>query len=276
VQHQGHQRPPGAVIIRARSAGLLACYCLGALWVLALIASAGAQSSSGGQLEAVVVFGAFLLVTAGGGIAVSRRRRQLEVGRDAIVSRRGRKDRSPLTLTREPGDTLRILPPVQLYGLVRQQRLIFLGRGGFIFLGGFSLDAVKRACAAQGWRFDGAPGLAAEDVRSWLHRGRSVEAVQLLQLFGPFPAAEADGEPHTGLAAAVFEDVGDKLASGRRGRAQDVYRQAAAAQRAFAGCAGRGGGPDGCGRPDRGQGRGLASRGRRAGAKLLTESDAPR
>jgi hypothetical protein len=217
--------------------GLVTCRCLAALWVLALIVSVGAQSSSGGRIEAVVVFGVFLLITVGGWIAVVRRRRQLEVSRDAIVSRRGATDQSPLTLTGEPGDTLRLLPSFQLYGMVRQQRLIFLGRGGFIFLGGFSLDEVRRACAARGWRFDGAPELAAEDVRSWLHHGRSVEAVQLLQLFGPFPAAAADGEPDTGLAAAVFEDVGDKLASGRPGGARDAYHSAAAAQRDFAGCA---------------------------------------
>lgn len=216
---------------------MVACRCLTALWVLALLVAAGARGSSGGRIEAVVVFGIFLLITVGAWVAVARRRRQLEVGRDAIVSRRGATDPSPLTLTGEPGDTLRLLPPFQLYGMVSQQRLIFLGRGGFIFLRGFSLDEVRRACAARGWRFDGAPELAAEDVRRWLHQGRSVEAVQLLQLFGPFPAAAADGAPDTGLAAAVFEDVGDRLTSGRPGGGRDAYHSAAAAQRDFAGSA---------------------------------------
>jgi hypothetical protein len=111
---------------------------------------------------------------------------------------------------------------------------MFLGHGGFIVLRGFGLDRVRRACEAQGWRFDGDPSLAVRDVQAWLHRGQSVEAVQLLQLFGPFPGAAADGEPRTGLEAAVYEDVGDKLARSARARARDAYQRAAAAQRAFA------------------------------------------
>ena len=44
------------------------------------------------------------------------------------------------------------------------------------------------------------------DVPDWLHHGYSIGAVQLLQLFGPFPAAPAGGQPATGLDAAVYED----------------------------------------------------------------------
>jgi hypothetical protein len=96
---------------------------------------------------------------------------------------------------------------------------------------------VRRACEAHGWPFGGGSSLALRDVQTWLHHGRSLQAVQLLELFGPFPGTATDGEPQVALAAAVFEDVGDKLLRGSRGRSADAYRRAAAAQRAFAACA---------------------------------------
>jgi len=237
VQDQGAGRPPGAVAIRGRRhAGALVFAFLIALWVLALAVSEGSQSTTAGRIESGVMFGLFIVLSAGGWWSVSQRRPRLEVGRDAIVSRTGKKG-APFTLSRDPGDTLRILPQFRLYGRVRSPRLIFLGRGGFILLRGFRLDQVQRVCEAQGWRFDGNPALAARDVQHWLHRGQSIEAVQLLQLFGPFPEAVADGEPNTALEAAVFEDIGDKLLRGSRANARAAYRQAAAAQRAFAAAA---------------------------------------
>jgi hypothetical protein len=203
-------------------------------WVLCLAVSVAAQSTASGRIEAGVLFGIFIAASAGGYYGVRTRGRQLEVGRDTIASRLTPKAQA-LTLTADEGGTLRILPKFTLYGKTRQPRLIFLGRGGFLLLGGFRLEEVGRVCTAQGWRFDGDPALAVDDVQRWLHRGQSIEAVQLLELFGPFPAAAADEEPRTGLEAAVFEDVGDKL--GRSARARDAYQRAAAAQRAFAGYA---------------------------------------
>jgi hypothetical protein len=206
------------------------------LWALCLIVSEAAQSTAAGRAEAGVLFGVLVLASLAACVRVYARRRQLEVGRDAIATRRGPKG-TPFTLTGDPGDTLRILPKFRLYGRVRSPRLMFLGRGGFILLSGFRPDQVRRVCEAQGWRFDGDPSLAVRDVQSWLHRGQSVEAVQLLELFGPFPEAAADGEPHTGLEAAVFEDLGDKLIRSSRASASAAYRRAAAGQRAFAGFA---------------------------------------
>lgn len=209
---------------------------LTALWVLCLVVSETAQSTAAGRIEAGILFGVLVLAGVAACVRVFARRWELEIGRDAIVTRRGAEGK-PFTLTADPGDTLRILPKFTLYGRTRSPRLMFLGRGGFIVLRGFGLDRVRRACEAQGWRFDGDPSLAVWDVQTWLHRGQSVEAVQLLQLFGPFPAAAADGEPRTGLEAAVYEDIGDKLARSARASARDAYQRAAAAQRAFAGLA---------------------------------------
>jgi hypothetical protein len=245
MQEHGAGRPPGAVVIRTRPSRTVTVVLalLALVWVLALAGSESAQPSTSGRVAAGVIFGVLTLLTVAGWSALNRSRRQLEVGRDAIVSRPAAKNKPPLTLTRSDGDTLRILPKFTLYRMVRQPRLLFLGRGGFILLdgfaleGGFPLDEVTRACEAQGWRLDGDSSLAVRDVQSWLHRGHSVEAVQLLQLFGPFPSAAVDDEPHIGLVAGVFEDVGDKLIRGARSSARDAYRRAANAQRAFAGYA---------------------------------------
>jgi hypothetical protein len=234
VQDQGTGRPDGAVILRARSTWTAIAFgFLTVLWILALVVSEGAQSSTSGRLTAGVFFGLFIAGTVAGWVVVDRGSRQLEVGRDAIATRPGRQGK-PFTLTRDDGDTLRILPRFRAYGSVRPPRLLFLGTGGFITLGGFSLDRVSRACAAQGWRFDGDPALAIRDVRGWLHKGRTAEAAQLIEVFGPFPGAASDDEPHLGLDAAVFEDLGDKLGRGARDSARAAYRRAAQAQRAFA------------------------------------------
>jgi hypothetical protein len=234
VQERGTGRPPRAVIIRARHRGTVIFGCLTALWLLALAAAENAQPTASGRIEAGVIFGLLAALSLGGWFAVNASRRRLEVSRDMIVIRPGTRGK-PFTLTRVEGDTLRILPRFKMLGAVRPPRLMFLGRGAFIGLGGFPLDQVRRACEAQGWRFDGDPSLAVTDVQSWLHQGRSVEAAQLIELFGPFQAAVADGEEHTSLVAAVFEDFGDKIFRTARANAREAYRRAASAQRAFAG-----------------------------------------
>jgi hypothetical protein len=206
---------------------------LTALWLVALVTSEGAQPSTSGRVEAGVFFGIFIVLSAGAWLGVNASRRQLEVGRDAIVTRPGRRG-TPFTLTRDESDTLGLLPRFTMLGEARPPQLFFVGRGGFIVLRNFRLDQVRRACEAQGWRFDGNPALAVRDVQHWLNLGRSVEAAQLIGLFGPFPATVADGEARTGLEAAVFEDFGDKIARKARSRARQAYRHAASAQRAFA------------------------------------------
>jgi hypothetical protein len=236
MQEQGAGQPHGAVIVRARPAGTVVFGSLTALWVVALAASESAQPTTVGRVEAGVLFGIFIALSAGGWLAVNASRRQLEIGRDAIVTRPGRKGQ-PVTLGRDEGDTLRLLPKFKMLGEARPSRLFFLGRGGFIVLRNFRLDEVRSACEAQGWRFDGDPSLAVRDVQHWLNLGRPAEAARLSEVFGPFPAAAADGEARTGLDAAVLEDFGDKIARKARANAREAYRRAVAAQRAFAGCA---------------------------------------
>jgi hypothetical protein len=237
VQERGVVQSPEVTVVQAGRSGVIIFGIMTVLWVLALAVSESAQPTTSGRVAAGVVFGALIVLTVGGWFGLNGSRRRLEVSRDAIVSRRLGVKGKPFTLTRGEGDTLRILPRFKLLGAARAPRLMFLGRGGFIELPGFPLSAVRRACEAQGWRFDGDPALAVRDVQHWLKLGRSVEAAQLIGLFGPFPAAAADGEAHTSLEAAVFEDIGDKIARRARANAREAYRRAVTAQRAFAGCA---------------------------------------
>jgi hypothetical protein len=249
VSARGPGPLPETVIVRA-GVNRTAAYICGSfvlLWggILAGIEVHG-PPTVGDRIAAAVVFGLLLLLSAGAWLQNSRVRGRLEIRRVDIVSRplvwdknRGRRAQR---VDRADGDMLRILPKYKLYGKVRPPRLVFLGRGEFILLrqpleGPFSFAEVQRACEAHGWPFGGDASLAVRDVQDWLHHGRSVEAVQLLEVFGPFPAAATDGEPHVALTAAVFEDVGDKLIPNRKSRdnARDAYRRAATAQRAFAG-----------------------------------------
>lgn len=258
MQDQGYGRPPGAdaepppgaTVIRGRNTGGVVVFgCLALLFILVLVVSEGSQETTGGRIAAAVFFGVLLLGSLAAVISGLVRTSRLEIGRDAIVSRplaSRRAARRPsagtpqtrvFTFYRNEGDTLRLLPKFTFYARAMKPKLIFLGTGGFITLNGYSPARVQRACEAQGWRFDGNPALAVKDVQNWLHSGYSLDAVQLLMTFGPFPAVAADNEPRTSLEAAVFEDLGDKYARSGRDKARDAYRRAAALQRAFAGYA---------------------------------------
>jgi hypothetical protein len=237
-------------VIRGRNtAGVAIFGALTLLFALALALSEGSQQTTGGRIAAAVFFGALLAGGLAGVLAALVRTSRLEIGRDAIVSRPVASRRPPrrpsastpqsraLTFTRHEGDTLRLLPKFSYYSRSRKPKLIFLGRGGFIPLSGYSPARVRRACEGQGWRFDGNPALAVRDVQDWLHSGFSLDAVQLLLTFGPFPGVAADGEPRTSLEAAVFEDLGDKFIRSSRDNARDAFRRAAGLQRAFAAAA---------------------------------------
>jgi len=228
----------GLVIVRTRRIATVIVFgSLTLLWILALAVAEHAQQTASGRIAAAIFFGLFLAGTVGVWLVIDRGGRRLEVGRDSIASRPRVKGKA-FTLTRGAGGTLRILPRFTLLGINRGPRLVFLGTGGWLSLGGLPLDVVRDTCEAQGWRFDGDTALAVKDVQGWLHQGLSAEAARLIEVFGPFPGAAADDEAHTSLEAAVFEDLGDKLSRTSRVNARAAYRRAAAAQRAFAGFTG--------------------------------------
>jgi hypothetical protein len=232
VQKQSAGRLPGTAAIRARHSGTILCVIVAALWAAGLAATETAQSTTGGKIGGGVFFGVLFILTVGLWLVVNSGRSQLEVGRDTVTLRKGT---ASYALHRDFSDSLRILPPLTARGVVRQARLTSPGSGGILPLRGFSPDKVRSACEAQGWRFDGPTELAVRDVQRWLEHGRSAEATQLIDLFGPFTAIAADGDADTSLEAAVFEDYGDKIMRTARSAAWDAYRRAAQAQRAFAG-----------------------------------------
>ena len=173
--------------------------CLTLLFILVLAVSEGSQETTGGRIAAAVFFGVFALASLAGLIAGLVRTSRMEIGRDVIVHRPVASRRAPrrpsastpqtrvFTFPRHEGDTLRLLPKFTFYARARKPKLIFLGRGGFIPLNGYSPARVQRACEAQGWRFDGNPALAVKDVQDWLHSGLSLDAVQLLMTLGRSP-----------------------------------------------------------------------------------------
>jgi hypothetical protein len=246
VQANDSGRPPGAVVIgvRGKRASTVVFGSVTALWVLALAASLGAQPTAGGKIAGGVIFGVMILLTFGlWRLYNSMGWAELEVGRDAIVYRRrvakqaAKRIDPSYTLWRANGEWLRILPPLSDHGSNRPVRLFHFGVGGDVPLDRFPVDQVKHACEAAGWRFDGDPSRAVSDVQRWLHAGKSVEAAQLIELFGPFTEVAVDDDASTSLVAAVLEDRGDNLVRRNRPAARDLYRRAAQAQRAFAGCA---------------------------------------
>ena len=237
MQQQVAPRPPGAVVVRASGTGPVILFGIFlVVFVGGLIGAETAQPTASGKIGAGIFFGIFIALILVAWYFVNRSRKQLEIGRDIIVSRQGVKGKT-FTLAADPGDTLRILPPGKAYNRTLSPKLLLWGRGGYVLLRGYSPDQVGRVCQAQGWRFDGDPALAVRDVQDWLHSGLSIEAVQLLRAFGPFPAAAADNEPSTALEAAVYEDIGDKLARASTDRAREAYQSAVQAQRVFAGYA---------------------------------------
>ncbi len=235
MQQQVVARPPGAVVVRASGTGSVILF--GILLIIfagGLVGAEAAQPAASGKIGAGIFFGIFIALILVAWYFVNRSRHQLEVGRDVIVSRHGARGKT-VTLAAGPGDTLRILPSFKAYNRTLPSKLLLWGRGGYVLLRGCSADRVDRVCRAQGWRFDGDPALAVRDVQHWLHSGLSIEAVQLLRTFGPFPAVAADNEPSTALEAAVYEDIGDKLIRASTARAREAYQSAVQAQRVFAG-----------------------------------------
>ena len=235
MQEHGAGRPPGAVVIRASNRGMaIPLGIIAVIWLVCLVVSLTAEHSASGKAEAGVLFGIFLVLTVAALIAQFSRRTELEVSHDAIVLRA---KKATHTFFRSAGESLRVLPRFgDNHGLARAPRLTILGTGGILPLGGFSVPEIRSTCEAHGWRFDDDdPGRAAADVQRWLHAGRSPEASQLIQLFGPFTSVPLDDDPDVSLDAAVYEDYGDKLMRRAPSAARGLYQRAAKAQHDFAG-----------------------------------------
>jgi hypothetical protein len=84
----------------------------------------------------------------------NRWRDQLEITPDAISLRHGRRGGPSVTLTREHGTDLRLIPALRDHGITARPQLTVVGSDEGITIYGFSANAVRRGCTEVGWRFD--------------------------------------------------------------------------------------------------------------------------
>jgi len=206
---------------------------------LGLAVSLGAQPTVSGKITAAVFFGLFIAIIVWLWRRANRWRDQLEITPDVISFRHGRRGGPSITLTRQDGTDLRLIPPLSDHGVIVGPRLALVGSGEAITIYGFAANAVRNGCAAVGWRFgNGSPAEVARDLRALRDEGRLAEAVQLLNVFGlcDWPT---DGNPDSSLSASILERYADEL--GDRAPASAVYLRAAQAQRSFAAYASSGG-----------------------------------
>jgi hypothetical protein len=209
--------------------------------VLGLAASLAAQPTVSGKITAAVFFSLFIALIVWLWRRRNRWRDRLEITPDAIWFRHGRRGGPPITLTREHGTDLRLIPALRDHGVTAGPRLTLVGSGEAITIYGFSADAITRGCTAVGWRFgNGSPAQAAKDLRGLRDDGRLAEAAQLINLFGPcdWPT---DSDPDTSLSATILERYADGLAERDPAASRAAYLSAAAAQRSFAAYASSGG-----------------------------------
>jgi len=177
---------------------------------------------------------------------VLKNRDHLTVNPDAITFEDWG-DRSRVTLSRQDGDLLLVIPGYSDRGQRMNSRLIQLGTGHGIGVSWFFPQrAIRRACEQSGWRFGYDPDLAQLHLRHWRAKGQLAPAANLVRLYGPF-TVPADPGGHLSLGAVISAEYGDKIMevarkavqshrsdSRPRREAARVYGRAATEQRAFA------------------------------------------
>ena len=212
-----------------------------AIMALGLAASLAAQPTVSGKITAAVFFGLFIAVIIWLWRRANRWRDQLEITPDAIRFQHGRRGGPSITLTREQGTDLRLIPALRDHGVTAGPRLTLVGSGQAITIYGFPANSVRRGCTAVGWRFgNGSPERAASDLRDLRDEGRLAEAVQLIDLYGPcdWPA---EGDPDASLSATILERYADELAGRDPAASRAAYLRAAGAQVSYAAYASSGG-----------------------------------
>jgi hypothetical protein len=232
---------PRTVIVRQRSRWTIRAGVGIVVMVLGLAASLAAQPTVSGKITAVVFFGLFIALIVWLWRRQNRGRDQFEITPDAIGFRHGRRGGPSITLNREHGTDLRLIPALHDHGVAAGPRLALVGSGEAITIYGFSADAIRRGCTTVGWRFgNGSPEQAARDLRGLRDDGRLAEAAQLINLFGPcdWPT---DSDPDTSVSAMILERYADGLAERDPAASRAAYLSAAGAQRSFAAYASSGG-----------------------------------
>ncbi len=125
---------------------------LGLVFAAALARGVTGAHTSSGRVATAVVFGVLLAVILVRWVAVIRRPARLEITADAI--RYVPRDGQVASLSRQAGDELRFVQRRRGLRTWTLELTIAGTDAGFLLIGFFSRDAVRRACRAHGWRFD--------------------------------------------------------------------------------------------------------------------------
>ena len=152
----GDAADPGAIVVsESRSQiGILFGF-LSLAFAVALARGVTGAQSTPGRPAVAVIFGILVLVCVRAWIMMARSPARLEVAGDVIryVPRNGQVS----TLSRQQGDELRFVQR-RRGPRIWTIELTIAGSGTGIVLGFFSRNAVRQACLARGWRFDGQIG----------------------------------------------------------------------------------------------------------------------
>ncbi len=177
-------------------------------------------------------------------------RDHITVTGDAITFE-ARGDGSRVTLSRQEGDLLLVLPGFAYPGRHVSRRITQLGTGRAIDVSWFFRKrAIRRACDRSGWRFGYNPDLAERHLRRWRAWDWRASAYNFITLHGPFAMPDVPGG-RLSLGAAILEEYGDQVIEAAHSRSQShvpgtrfvrhavrVYRRAADEQRIYAALAG--------------------------------------
>lgn len=160
-------------------------------------------------------------------------------------------DGSRVTLSREEGDLLLVVPGFAYPGVNVSRCVTQLGTGRAIDVSWFFRKrAIRRACEQSGWRFGCNPDLAERHLRRWRAWDWRASAFNFITLYGPFAIPDVPGG-RLSLGAAILEEYGDQIIDAAHARSQShmprtrllrhavrVYRRAADEQRIYAALAG--------------------------------------
>ena len=229
---------------------IVACLGLGAFMVspAAPFPWVGHLVLGGGFIAGAVLLSALLAVPA-----ILANRDHITVTGDAITFEAWG-DGSRVTLSRQDGDLLLVLPGFAYPGRRVGRRITQLGTGRAINVSWFLRKrAIRRACERSGWRFGYRLDLAERHLRCWRAWDWRASAYDFIRLNGPFSMPDVPGS-RLSLGAAICEEYGDKIIEATHARFQShmpgtrflrhavrVYRRAADEQRIYAALAGSAG-----------------------------------
>jgi hypothetical protein len=145
----------GVIVIKQRQKWTVSIGLMIVILALGIAIAEPQQPSTGNRIGVPIFFGFFIVLCIMIWIGSNRRRDQIEVTQDAIKYVR-RSGRVALTLPRSEIDNLRIIRRLSDRKLFLVDRLVVTGTDSWMTLHWFSTRAVRQACLARGWRFDGA------------------------------------------------------------------------------------------------------------------------